>query len=64
MAEIDKLQREIEQLRGCLHQLVLDKKEDFADNEVAELSARLDELIVAYEKAKRNQPGKQGAALC
>lgn len=64
MTELCKLQREIEELRERLHQLVIDKKENFSDHDVAELSAQLDELIVAYAKAKQNQPGKQGVALC
>ncbi|MDD4599565.1 hypothetical protein SDC9_04082 [bioreactor metagenome] len=52
MADVNSLKVQIEELREKLHQLVIDKKGNFVDHEVAQLSAQLDELIVAYEKVK------------
>lgn len=52
MADTNTLRQQIEELREKLHQLVIDKKGRFIDHEVAQLSAQLDELIVAYEKVK------------
>lgn len=52
MLEANLLKQRIERLRECLHKLVIDKQGNFADERVVQLSAELDELIVAYEKAK------------
>lgn len=52
MSDLDQRRREIEQLRTRLHDLVLEKHGDLRDNEVANLSMRLDKLIVEYERAK------------
>lgn len=52
MSDAKTLKQQIEELREKLHQLVIDKQGNFADNEVAQLSAKLDELIVAYERIK------------
>lgn len=52
MSEANVLKQQIERLRERLHQLVIDKQGNFADEQVAKASAELDELIVAYEKAK------------
>lgn len=52
MSEANILRAKIEELRERLHRLVMDKQGNFADQSVAQLSAELDELIVAYEKVK------------
>lgn len=52
MSDKNVLQQQIERMRERLHKLVVDKQGNFADAQVAKLSAELDELIVAYEKAK------------
>jgi hypothetical protein len=52
MRELALLQREIEQVRRSLHDLVITKKEDFADSEVSRLSIHLDHLILQYQKLR------------
>lgn len=52
MPDADALKQKIEQLREKLHQLVIAKQCNFTDEEVARLSAELDEIIVAYERVK------------
>ncbi|MGI6092816.1 MAG: aspartyl-phosphate phosphatase Spo0E family protein [Veillonellaceae bacterium] len=55
MPNADALKWQIEELREKLHQLVLDKQGNFIDEEVARMSAELDEIIVAYEKVKQTK---------
>lgn len=52
MPDADTLKWQIEELREKLHQLVIAKRGNFTDEEVARLSSELDEIIVAYEKVK------------
>lgn len=59
MSSLNEQQREIEALRLRLHELVLAKRENLADPEVAELSALLDNLIVKFEKTKAENKAKE-----
>lgn len=52
MRDLALLQQEIEQVRSCLHDLVVTKQEDFADCEVGRLSAHLDNLILKYQQLR------------
>lgn len=52
MAELKKINQDIEQLREQLHKLVLEKECRFVDEEVTNLSEKLDQLIVKHEKIK------------
>jgi len=52
MPTLEEQEAEIEALRIRLHDLVLAKGGNMIDDEVAELSTELDELIVKYQKAK------------
>lgn len=52
MSDKNVLKYQIEQLRERLHELVIEKQGNFADDQVARMSTELDELIVQYEKAK------------
>ena len=53
MASLAEKEQEIEAVRHKLHLLVEKKSGDFTDQEVAELSTYLDELIVeCYSKGK------------
>ncbi|MCE5285349.1 MAG: aspartyl-phosphate phosphatase Spo0E family protein [Pelosinus sp.] len=52
MLNLNEQQHEIETLRLRLHELVLAKSGNLADQEVTDLSAMLDTLIVRYEKTK------------
>lgn len=52
MLNLNEQQHEIETIRLRLHELVLAKRGNLADPEVAELSMLLDNLIVRYEKTK------------
>ncbi len=61
MSDFDQRRWEIEQLRTRLHQLVLEKRGNLADLEVAELSTCLDRLIVEYERAKAERKMVQAA---
>ena len=51
MATLAEMEREIEAVRERLHLLVEQKLGDLTDDEVAELSVYLDQLIVKYELA-------------
>lgn len=51
MASLAEMEREIEAVREWLHLLVEQKLGDLTDDEVAELSVYLDQLIVKYELA-------------
>lgn len=51
MASLAEMEREIEAVRERLHLLVEQKLGDLTDDEVAELSVYLDQLIVKYELA-------------
>lgn len=51
MASLAEMEREIEAVRERLHLLVEQKLGDITDDEVAELSVYLDQLIVKYELA-------------
>lgn len=50
MAARAEMEREIEIVRKRLHVLVEEKRGNFTDREVAELSCHLDQLIVQYEQ--------------
>jgi hypothetical protein len=52
MLNLNEQQHEIETIRLRLHELVLAKSGNLADPEVTDLSSRLDNLIVRYEKTK------------
>lgn len=45
-----KLEEQIECMRARLHELVISKAGNMIDDEVAELSTELDQLIVNYQK--------------
>ena len=47
---MSKLEEEIECMRTRLHELVISKAGNMIDDEVAELSTKLDQLIVSYQK--------------
>ncbi|VBB05320.1 spo0e like sporulation regulatory protein [Lucifera butyrica] len=53
MGDLEEKELEIEAMRLKLHRLVLTKKGNLADPEVAEYSAHLDKKIVDYEREKR-----------
>lgn len=55
MVILAEKEREIEIIRERLHQLVERKFGNFTDNEVAELSRHLDQLIVEYETANNRR---------
>ena len=52
MSTHEEQEVEIEHMRACLHQLVIAKKGNMIDSEVAELSTNLDKLIVKYQRTK------------
>ena len=52
MSTIQEQEIEIEHVRALLHELVIAKVGNMIDPEVGELSARLDQLIVKYQKTK------------
>lgn len=52
MCDLKKLKDNIHELREHLQQLI-DKKRNFADSEVLEVSRMLDEMLVDYEKLKK-----------
>lgn len=47
-----KLEEEIECMRVRLHELVISKAGNMIDKEVAELSIKLDQLIVSHQKSR------------
>ena len=51
---MSKLEGEIECMRTRLHELVISKAGNMIDDEVAELSTKLDQLIVSYQKIQKN----------
>lgn len=57
MSDLALLKQEIERVRLCLHEMVVVKKENFADCEVSRLSTHLDNLILQYQHLKAG--GKQ-----
>jgi len=52
MSTIEEQEIEIEHVRALLHELVIAKIGNMIDPEVGKLSAKLDELIVKYQKTK------------
>ncbi|WP_425059549.1 hypothetical protein SCACP_01410 [Sporomusa carbonis] len=60
MGDLSTKEQEIERVRFRLHQLVVNKRGNLSDKEVAELSSHLDRLIVEYQHARG---GNQNRAL-
>lgn len=52
--EQEEQEAEIESMRTRLHLLVMSKAGNLIDKEVGELSTKLDQLIVKYQKTKGN----------
>jgi len=54
MSKLKEQEEKIERMRAHLHDLVVEKAGNMIDQEVGELSAKLDQLIVEYQKIKAN----------
>lgn len=59
MGSLNELQSAIENVRHILHELVKEKKGNFADPEVTNLSQKLDELIVRHDQLKAAEAEKR-----
>lgn len=54
MSKLEEQEEKIEKMRAHLHDLVSEKAGNMVDQEVGELSAKLDKLIVRYQQIKLN----------
>lgn len=54
MDELERLALDIEKMRQKLYEFAMEKKADFLDEDVRNLSQQLDVLIVDYERKKKS----------
>lgn len=59
---MSKLEEQIECMRVRLHELVISKAGNMIDEEVSELSIKLDQLIVDYQK-QQDKSTRQGTII-
>lgn len=53
--QLEELERQIEEMRKRLHDLLEQRKYDFLDKDVTFLSQKLDLLIVQYQRCKMDK---------